>query len=128
MQRYARSINLLPSLYLVRTHHFVLRQAQRGIRNDAVLLTLRFGLRYHEHGDTVFFLGRRQLPGYLPESVASRAEGTVVIVNGNGSLKTTFRNPVFCRTARKQSHTGASGGRRAMAKSAFPGPCPKIPF
>jgi len=84
-----------------KTVHFERRQVQRGIRDQVVVLALKFGRRFYEKGgDRVFFLGRRQLPQGIAPQLADRAQGTAVVVSADGSLITTFRNPEFSKTLR----------------------------
>lgn len=59
-----------------RTYHFKLRQRERCISCQAVLMTLRFGLR-HEHSNFVYF--------YL--------RGLLIVADRYGNLVTAYYPP-----------------------------------
>jgi hypothetical protein len=82
--------------------HFALRQAQRRVSDEAVALALRYGKRFHEGHDCVYFLGRRQMPQDVPPKLAEKANGTVIVVGANRTLITTYRNPNFVRTLKRR--------------------------
>lgn len=84
------------------TDHARVRLAQRGIRPEAVALALRWGRHRYSHGDRLFFLARRDLPGGLGHELARRAEGTVVVVTPTGAIRTVFRNPRFWSRFKKR--------------------------
>jgi hypothetical protein len=80
---------------LWKSGHFVERQRQRGIGDMEVALALQFGRRFYQGGDTVYFLGKKQVPKAW-DWAGEKVNGTVVIVGrDSGALKTTFRNPQF---------------------------------
>jgi Predicted membrane protein len=95
-----------------KTRHFEERQRTRRISDESVFLALRYGQRFYEGEDRVYFLGRKHLrrvsggPGgaILDERERRRADGTVVVVGPDGQLVTTYRNPRFCRTLRRRQH------------------------
>ena len=87
---------------LQRSTHFSMRQAQRGVSDQAVALALRYGKRFHEGEDCVYFLGRRQIPQNTPVKLAEKANGTVIVVGANETLITTYRNPGFVRTLKRR--------------------------
>jgi len=86
---------------LQRTDHSVRRQQQRGITRDLVALALRFGKRYHVGGGRIaYYLGRRHFPPGLPATLADRAEGLLVVLQGD-VLVTVYRNTAGFRATRK---------------------------
>ena len=84
--------------------HFAVRQVQRGVSDEMVALALRYGRRFYEGEDRVYFLGRRQMPGEIDPRVADRANGTVVVVAPGEHLVTTYRNPRYVRTLKRRGH------------------------
>ena len=105
-----------------KTAHFSERQGQRRISDIEVGLALRFGARFHEGGDCVHFLGRKNLPldleGQAAARIRERANGVVVVRRRDGSLTTTYRNPRYIaklkrrqRRHRRQRRRGGCRGR-----------------
>ena len=95
---------LLQELGYQKTTHFACRQVQRGVRDEIVLLALRFGRKFYDKGgEQVYFLGRKQLPRDLAPKIAERANGTTVVVGANGALITTFRNPEFSKVLKRRN-------------------------
>ena len=84
------------------SHHARLRLAQRTIPPDAVALALARGRRAFSHGDTVVFIGRRDLPGGLNHERAGRSEGAVVVLAPDGTIKTVFQNRAFWTALKKR--------------------------
>jgi len=97
-----QAMHITNNLSFARTDHFCERQGQRQVRDHEIALALRYGVRVHDQGDRVYFLGRRHLPAVLPPDIARRAEGTVVIVTPDNALKTTFRNPRYLRRLKRR--------------------------
>ncbi len=81
--------------------HAERRFSQRGISLEAVRLTLTYGTRIEQDGARVFFLGRRHVPA-IYNGVASRLEGTVVVVSRDGTVLTAFRRHRLPRKWRRR--------------------------
>ena len=96
--------DLLLTLGYQKTTHFACRRVQRGIRDEVVVLALRFGRKFYDKGgEQVFFLGRKQLPLNLTPKIAERANGTAVVVGADGALITTFRNPDYSKVLKRRN-------------------------
>jgi hypothetical protein len=86
------------------TRHALRRMAQRSISQDAIRLAIQRGLCIEQDGATLYFLGRRHLPSDLPPAVASRLEGTAVVVERDGSVLTVYRAERIPRHLRERRH------------------------
>ena len=91
---------------MAKTKHFKARMSQRGIRQDLVDLTLRFG----EDDQDRRILGEKALQRVLDELrmierqvLKALDKGGIVVVEANGALITTY-------------NAAASGGRRACRR------------
>jgi hypothetical protein len=75
------------------TRHARRRGARRNVAPDAVDYVLTHGRRIQRTGVTFYFLGRRDMPeDDRRASWASRLEGTVVLLAGDGEVVTVYRN------------------------------------
>lgn len=83
------------------TAHFSVRQAQRARTDLTVALVLRYGRRFFEGDDRVYFLARRDIPPTVAHELAERAHGTVVVCRGD-ALVTTFRNPRYLHRLKRR--------------------------
>ncbi|MFM7321660.1 MAG: hypothetical protein ACKO5K_09080 [Armatimonadota bacterium] len=86
---------------MLATAHFTTRQAQRARTDATVALVLRYGRRFFEGDDRVFFLARRDIPSTIKPELAERAHGTVVVCRGD-VLITTFRNPRYLQRLKRR--------------------------
>lgn len=89
------------------TQHGTERQRQRGITDDQVDLTLRYGTRLHVTGALVYYLRRRDLPRWVDPGYAGKVCGTVAIVSKDGALMTTYRNAKVFRRLKKRTRWDA---------------------
>lgn len=88
----------------IRSAHFAQRQAQRKVSDQAIVLALRFGDTFFQGADRVYFLGRKAIPDYVPAPLASRLDGTTVVVGPDKTLVTTYRNPKGRRALKRRSN------------------------
>lgn len=88
--------------FVVFSNHACERKAQRGIRDAEIALAVRYGKRYWKQGRQLCFLGRRRIPAHIPHDLARRAEGTVVILGGNETICTVFRDRNYLRQLRRR--------------------------
>ncbi len=88
---------------LAKSAHFQQRQAQRKLTDEQIDLALRFGEKFYQGNDCVYFLGRKRIPRVIDPESARRLDGTTVVVGGDQSLVTAFRNPEFRRHLRRCS-------------------------
>ena len=85
------------------SRHFLIRQGQRGIGKEMVALALRYGRRFYEGNEQVYFLGRKQMPHFLDPRLMDRANGTVVVVGSDNTLVTAYRNPLYVRALKRRT-------------------------
>ena len=97
---------------LAPTGHGAERQRRRGITDDQLDLTLRYGTRLHVTGAVLYYLRRRDIPLWVGAEYAARVHGTVAVVSQGGALVTTYRNPKILHRLKKRP-------RRAVGRSGF---------
>ena len=85
------------------TQHARERQRQRGITDDQVELTLKYGTRLHVAGALVYYLRRRDLPRWLDAGYVEKVQGTVAILSKEGALMTTYRNSKVLHRLKKRT-------------------------
>lgn len=91
----------LPETF-VKSAHFTERQRQRQIPDRAVALTLRFGRRFYEGEEIVFFLCRRDIPSFVDAEEARRASGVHVVAARDGTLVSVYRNEKGIRRLKRR--------------------------
>lgn len=96
---------------LASTGHAAERQRRRGITDDQLDLTLRYGTRLHVTGAVLYYLRGRDMPRGLSAEYAARVRGTVAVVSRDGALVTTYRNPKILHRLKKRPRR-ASGPPR----------------
>jgi hypothetical protein len=84
------------------TAHGLERQRRRGITDDQLELTLRYGLRLHVTGVILYYLRRRDVPWWIGTDYAAKVHGTVAVVSRDGALVTTYRNPKILHRLKKR--------------------------
>ena len=87
---------------LAATGHSTERQRRRGITDDQLDFTLRYGTRLHVTGAVLYYLRRRDIPAWVELDYAARVHGTVAVVSRDGALLTTYRNPKVLRRLKKR--------------------------
>ena len=104
---------------LAATSHANERQRKRGITDDQLDLTLRYGTRLHVTGAVLYYLRRRDIPLWMDAEYASRVHGTVAVVSQAGLLVTTYRNPKILHRLKKRPRWNTR--RVASSRARFPG-------
>ena len=92
---------------LTPTGHGAERQRRRGITDDQLDFTLRYGTRLHVTGAVLYYLRRRDIPLWVGAEYAARVHGTVAVVSQEGALVTTYRNPKILHRLKKRPRRGA---------------------
>jgi len=103
------------------TQHARGRIRKRGLSEEAVALTIRFGRQVSIRGALIFALGRREVRRLLEEQGVdlSRYEGVQVVCSWQGAILTTYRNSDFrslrLMRGRRGRRYSPRRGRRAHA-------------
>jgi len=75
------------------TRHGRLRSDARRISRPEIQAALRWGRRYHSHGDRVFRLDRRSVARARSHGLRlDHFEGTTVVVTADGAIRTCWKN------------------------------------
>jgi hypothetical protein len=73
--------------------HSMTRMQQRGIAADAIEVVREHGRRIHTGGAVFCFLGRRDIPDYLPATQRERLEGLPVVLSTvDETVVTVYKN------------------------------------
>ncbi len=90
------------ALSISATAHGLERQRQRGIGDDQLDFTLRYGTRRWSRGAILVYLRWRDIPAWVDEAYAARVHATVAVLSPDGALLTTYRNPNTLRRLKKR--------------------------
>ncbi len=84
------------------TKHSRKRSAQRGISRDMIQDTLDFGTCTCKQGLEFYTMRRKDLKDRFDPSYAEKVDGVVVVLGGDGCIRTAYKNKAsYKRIAKK---------------------------
>lgn len=95
--------NQIASLKFRHSRHSFIRAAQRGIDNDKISATLKFGDNFFKQGLIYYVLGENNIPESLSKE-SKKLQNTVVVVSGDSDeVITCYRSKNPFKHLKKKS-------------------------
>ena len=85
------------------TKHSRKRSAQRGITREMIQDTLDFGTCTCKQGLEFYTMLRKDLKDLFDPSYSEKLEGVVVVLGGDGCIRTTYKNKAGYKRIAKKS-------------------------
>ena len=94
------------------SNHSHIRVQQRAVSVDAIEIARQHGRRIHTGGAVFCFLGRRDIPDYLPAAQRERLEGlTLVLSPDDETVITAYRNRRALKDIRRKKKYNRQAAR-----------------